>query len=455
MGKHDIFRFAAIAFCGVVLVISVFAQEPSTDKTLQPKDAGRSLEDLMVQSARVREPAEKIKLLRQAEALCKDSVQKASEIYPGLVTSYVAIGDLDTAAGLVGEMSTYGAAAIEVGDARVVLARGYLKVKDLKRASEQLQLATTGLEFAINAGSGSRSRLQRALLEAAQLKGELLMQQGETKAALDAFLNCEERRKARKDKPSAGLEFDLARAYAALKRNDEATKHLAAAYSLAAYRVKTIYEHAEVAGAPVLSEYQEELAELEPLLGAIKEKAQLVIQTGSSQESAANWLDRQLAQYELNRIKSGMADAGANRPAPPFALAALNGKTVKLSDLLGKIVLLDFWEPSCKPCRAEYPHLEKIQDEMREAGVVVLMVSLDQDVAQVKPFAEKNGFAQMVLLNNDSVNEKYGVVGIPHNFVIDQKGNIRFSEVGFTLDSPRLFRAEIKALLEQAKSSTK
>jgi peroxiredoxin len=120
---------------------------------------------------------------------------------------------------------------------------------------------------------------------------------------------------------------------------------------------------------------------------------------------------------------------------------------VRLADLRGKVVLLDFWETSCKPCRAEYPHLKKIQDELRASGVVVLMVSLDSDAARVKPFAERNGFANLVLLKDDSVQEKYGVGAMPHNFIIDQSGNIRFSEVGFTLDAPRLFRAEIKMLL--------
>jgi len=280
------------------------------------------------------------------------------------------------------------------------------------------------------------------------------LEQGDAKAALDVFRECEERGTTIKDQPPALTKFDLARAYAALKRYDDARRNFAEAYSLVVHRVNAIHEHVEVAGAPALNQYQEELAELEPLLSAIREQARPVIEASTSQESADRWLDHQLSQYELAQTKSAIAKTGVNKPAPVFTLATLTGTKVKLSDFRGKVVLLDFWETSCGPCRAEYPHLKRIQGELREAGAVVLMVSLDSEVAQVKPFAEKNGFADMVLLKDDSVREKYGVEAMPHNFIIDQAGNIRFSEVGFTLDSPLQFRAEIKMLLGTAEKST-
>jgi peroxiredoxin len=453
MKKHDVLRFAAFVFVFAFLMPCTWAQETNGKGAAPTAAGGRAFDDIMVESARTREPGEKIKLLRQAEVLCKDRAQKVSEIYPNLVGAYVAIADFENAARLIEQMSAQGASPLKVSDAQVALARGYLKAKRFNAASEQLNSAIAGLEAAFAAKADSRSRLQRSLLGANQAKGELLLEQGDAQAALDLFRECEERGKAIKDWPSALLKFDLARGYLVLKMNDDARTNFAEAYSQVAHRVHSIRGHVEVAGAPALNQYQEELTQLEPLLDSIKDQARPVIEAGASQESADLWLDRQLAQYELGQLKTAIEKATLNKPAPSFTLATLAGTRVKLSDLRGKVVLLDFWETSCKPCRAEYPHLKKIQGEMREAGAVVLMVSLDSDISQVKPFAEKNGFAEMVLLKDDSVNEKYGVEAMPHNVIIDQAGNIRFSEVGFTLESPQLFRAEIKMLLEAAKSS--
>jgi thiol-disulfide isomerase/thioredoxin len=115
------------------------------------------------------------------------------------------------------------------------------------------------------------------------------------------------------------------------------------------------------------------------------------------------------------------------------------------------VVLLNFWDITCKPCRAEYPHLQKIQDEFKNEGLDVLMVSLDEDVAQVKPFAEKYGFLDRVLLKGNAIQSAYGIGAIPHTVIIDGSGVIRFNEIGFTLATPDVFRAEITSLLPKSR----
>jgi peroxiredoxin len=139
-----------------------------------------------------------------------------------------------------------------------------------------------------------------------------------------------------------------------------------------------------------------------------------------------------------------------NKPAPDFNLLSITGNRTKLSELRGRVVLLNFWDTSCKPCRAEYPHLQKIQDEFKSASLSVLMVNLDDDKSQVKPFAQKYGFATRVLLKDDTIQRAYGIGAIPHTVIIDEAGTIRFNEVGFTLDTPEIFRAEITSLLPKA-----
>ena len=78
------------------------------------------------------------------------------------------------------------------------------------------------------------------------------------------------------------------------------------------------------------------------------------------------------------------------------------------------------------------------------------MINLDDDKSQAKPFAEKYGFAARVLLKDDTIQRTYGIGAIPHTVIIDEAGTIRFNEVGFTLDTPEIFRAEITSLLPKA-----
>jgi hypothetical protein len=80
------------------------------------------------------------------------------------------------------------------------------------------------------------------------------------------------------------------------------------------------------------------------------------------------------------------------------------------------------------------------------------MISLDDDVAQVKPFADKYGFLSRVLLKDDNIQRAYGIGPIPHTVIIDGAGTIRFNEVGFTLDTPEAFRAEISTLLSETRT---
>jgi thiol-disulfide isomerase/thioredoxin len=115
-------------------------------------------------------------------------------------------------------------------------------------------------------------------------------------------------------------------------------------------------------------------------------------------------------------------------------------------------VLLNFWDTTCKPCRAEYPHLQKIQDEFKSQGLSVLMINLDEDTTKVRPFAEKYGFAARVLLKDDTIQRAYGIGAIPHTVIVDGSGIIRFNEVGFTLDTPEVFRAEVTSLLPKAQA---
>ena len=126
-----------------------------------------------------------------------------------------------------------------------------------------------------------------------------------------------------------------------------------------------------------------------------------------------------------------------DRPAIDFALESLDGSTVKLSDLKGKVVVLDFWATWCGPCLASFPSLQKVYDKYKENPNVVILalntwerVKPEERVQHVKDFIAKNKYTFPVLFDTDVVSQ-YGVEGIPTKFIIGKNGNIRFKDVGF------------------------
>jgi len=113
-------------------------------------------------------------------------------------------------------------------------------------------------------------------------------------------------------------------------------------------------------------------------------------------------------------------------PAPEIALKNLQGQEVKLSDLRGKIVLLNFWATWCKPCKEEMPAMQASYDKLRDQGFVVLAVNELEDVDRVIEHIRTYRHTFLVVMDHDNhVANRYGVVGLPASFLIDRKGVIR------------------------------
>jgi cytochrome c biogenesis protein CcmG/thiol:disulfide interchange protein DsbE len=143
------------------------------------------------------------------------------------------------------------------------------------------------------------------------------------------------------------------------------------------------------------------------------------------------------------------ADAGAvGSKAPDFELADISGKTVRLSDFAGKVVLLDFWATWCPPCRDEVPDFVRLQAKYRQQGVQVVGLSLDAEGAKVvRPFAEEYNVNYPMLLANAGTAAQFGgILGIPTTFVLDRQGRIVKKFIGRT--ELKTFEEAIKPLLE-------
>jgi peroxiredoxin len=142
--------------------------------------------------------------------------------------------------------------------------------------------------------------------------------------------------------------------------------------------------------------------------------------------------------------------AKANPLAPDFTLNDLNGKKVTLSQLRGKVVILNFWSIWCGPCLAEMPSLNKLYLEFKERGLVVIAVAEDPAEKPVKSYIQEKGIEYTILMDKDKkVYFKYSLFGIPVTFLIDRKGMIAEKFIGERDWSSPDMRAKICNLLKK------
>jgi thiol-disulfide isomerase/thioredoxin len=109
---------------------------------------------------------------------------------------------------------------------------------------------------------------------------------------------------------------------------------------------------------------------------------------------------------------------------PDFSLKDLNGKTVKLSDYKGKIVMVNFWTVWCKYCNQEIPELDKLDKELeKENDVIILAVDVEESADTVRKYIDSNKIGLKVLLDSKgSVAEIYGVSGFPTTYFVNKDG---------------------------------
>lgn len=139
------------------------------------------------------------------------------------------------------------------------------------------------------------------------------------------------------------------------------------------------------------------------------------------------------------------------KTAPDFSLNDLNGKSVKLSDFKGRVVLLNFWATWCDVCVEEMDGLNKAYREMKNKGFVVIAVSIDQSKKSVSDFVKLKGLEFPVLLDPEKevYFDKYAVFGLPTSFLIDKKGNIRERYIGEEDWQDRSFTEKVLKLLNE------
>jgi peroxiredoxin len=152
-------------------------------------------------------------------------------------------------------------------------------------------------------------------------------------------------------------------------------------------------------------------------------------------------------------VPSGMipsaraVDSGAI--APGFDLVGADGTHVRLADLRGKVVVLDFWASWCAPCRAAFPSLDRLQRQHGERGLVVVGVSVDRDEAAYRTFLQRNVVSFRVARDSgQQVVRSYAPPSMPTTFVIDRSGTIRHVQRGYRQANEASFESQVVRVLD-------
>jgi thiol-disulfide isomerase/thioredoxin len=180
--------------------------------------------------------------------------------------------------------------------------------------------------------------------------------------------------------------------------------------------------------------------------------------------------------YKLARIKLASLDPGAD----PLKLLAdntnldvgiapeivatqwIDQQPVKLSDLRGQVVLLDFWAHWCGPCQYVFPKLQRWHDSYKDKGLVIIgltnyfgrangrLAKAPEELEYLRDFKKRNRLPYGFAVSDSSINEiNYGVSAIPMSFLIDRNGSVRFIAVGANDQETTALGKKLKELIEE------
>jgi thiol-disulfide isomerase/thioredoxin len=142
----------------------------------------------------------------------------------------------------------------------------------------------------------------------------------------------------------------------------------------------------------------------------------------------------------------------AGTRAPDFELKDLQGKTLKLSALKGKVVVVDFWATWCAPCKKELPELDKLQKAYTAAGkdVVIIAINIDKDPAKAEKFLKERKISALMVLfdKSQAVAPTYDPPTMPTSYVIDKKGLVRFVNQAYEPGDEKKLKEQIDGLLK-------
>jgi thiol-disulfide isomerase/thioredoxin len=137
-------------------------------------------------------------------------------------------------------------------------------------------------------------------------------------------------------------------------------------------------------------------------------------------------------------------------PAPDFTLKSRSGKNLKLSELRGQVVMINFWASWCGPCRQEMPLLDKLYERYSPLGFTLLGVNVEEDSGKAQALLNENPVSFPVLFDvTNKVSKLYNLSAMPSTVLVDRDGNMRYLHKGYVPGTEVEYEKQVKALIRE------
>jgi cytochrome c-type biogenesis protein len=200
------------------------------------------------------------------------------------------------------------------------------------------------------------------------------------------------------------------------------------------------------------SSFRKHLHKVEVVSGAILILIGVLVMTNRVTVLASSYLASVLPNLESRlKIDDGKSAPAASSikatPAPDVQFTKLDGGNLKLSDLRGRVVVLNFWATWCIPCRSEIPMLSSLQKNLEPQGLTIIGVSYDDTKELIENFQKELKQDYTVVLGGQDVGSQLPASPLPTTYIIDRQGLIREKFIGER--SQAAFESAIKPLLQE------
>lgn len=137
-------------------------------------------------------------------------------------------------------------------------------------------------------------------------------------------------------------------------------------------------------------------------------------------------------------------------PAPDFTLKSRSGENIKLSELRGEVVMINFWASWCAPCRQEMPLLEELYKKYSDLGFTLLAVNVEEDSSKADILLRDIPVTFPVLYDNtNKVTKLYKVVAMPSTIIVDRDGNMRYLHRGYLPGYEQEYKKQVSELIRE------